>query len=97
MPHAPLGWIVNGGYTWSTTISRTNSRGLPRTYERGVNAWYSLGFSTADLTIQDVLIGSPAFGAGCGPGMRLIAINGSRATDELLHNAIRDASADRPH
>jgi len=38
-----------------------------------------------------VLIGSPAYAAGLGPGMKLVAINGRQATDELLHAAIRDA------
>jgi predicted metalloprotease with PDZ domain len=56
-----------------------------------VNAWYSLGFKTSDQSVQDVLVGSIADKAGLGPGMKLVAINGRKATDELLHNAIRDA------
>ena len=56
-----------------------------------MNAWYSLGFRTSDQTVQDVLFDSPAFRAGLGPGMKLVAINGRQANDELLRSAIRDA------
>ena len=56
-----------------------------------MNAWYSLGFRTSDQTVQDVLFDSPAFRAGLGPGMKLVAINGRQANDELLRAAIRDA------
>ena len=44
------------------------------TYEKGVNAWYSLGFKTNDLSVQDVLVGSLVDREGSGPGMKLIAI-----------------------
>ena len=59
--------------------------------DRGVNAWYSLGFRTSEETVQDVLVDSPAFRAGLGPGMKLIAINGRQASEELLRSAMKDA------
>ena len=34
-----------------------------------------------------------AYKAGLGPGMKLVAINGRRATDELLRNAIQDSKS----
>jgi predicted metalloprotease with PDZ domain len=90
-PHAPLDGISNGGYKIEYT-DQTNEYGHAiETRDRGVNAWYSLGFATGDETIHDVLVDSPAYKAGLGPGMKLVAINGRRATEELLHNAIRDA------
>jgi len=60
-----------------------------------VNAWYSLGITTGDESIRDVLVDSPAYKAGLGPGMKLVAINGRRATDELLHAAIKDAKTSK--
>jgi predicted metalloprotease with PDZ domain len=90
-PHAPLDGIINGGYKLEYDDKANEFARAVETRDRGVNAWYSLGFVTADQTIRDVLVNSPAFQAGLGPGMKLIAINGRRATDELLHNAIRDA------
>jgi predicted metalloprotease with PDZ domain len=63
--------------------------------DRGVNAWYSLGFKTSDQALDDVLVDGPAYKAGLGPGMKLVAVNGRRATDELLHAAIRGSKTNR--
>jgi len=93
-PRAPLGGIANGGYRVEYTDQANEFVHAAESRDRGVNAWYSLGMIVgSDETIGDVLIGSPAYRAGLGPGMRLVAINGRRATDELLHQAIRDAKA----
>lgn len=43
------------------------------------------------MTLNDVLAGSPADAAGFGPGMKIVAINGRRATDDLLREAIRSS------
>ena len=90
-PHAPLGGIANGGYHLEYTDSANDYTRAAEARDRGVNAWYSLGFRTSEQTVQDVLFDSPAFRAGLGPGMKLIAINGRQASDELLRTAIRDA------
>lgn len=88
---APLGGITDGGYRLEFTDTAGEMSRDNEAYYRGVNAWYSLGFKTSDQSVQDVLVGSIADKAGLGPGMKLVAINGRKATDELLHNAIRDA------
>jgi predicted metalloprotease with PDZ domain len=90
-PHAPLGGVANGGYRLEYTDSQNDYTRAEETHDHGVNAWYSLGFHTSDQTVQDVLFDSPAFRAGLGPGMKLVAINGRQASDELLRAAIRDA------
>jgi predicted metalloprotease with PDZ domain len=90
-PRAPLGGIANGGYRLEYTDSANDYARAAEAHDRGVNAWYSLGFRTSDQTVQDVLFDSPAFRAGLGPGMKLVAINGRQANDELLRAAIRDA------
>jgi predicted metalloprotease with PDZ domain len=90
-PRAPLGGITNGGYRLDYTDSLNDYTRAAEAHDRGVNAGYSLGFRTSDQTVQDVLFDSPAFRAGLGPGMKLVAINGRQANDELLRAAIRDA------
>ena len=90
-PAAPLGGITNGGYKLEFNDNQNEITRYNETYERGVNAWYSLGFKTSDQSIQDVLVGSLADRAGFGPGMKLVAINGRRAADDLLHAAIKEA------
>jgi predicted metalloprotease with PDZ domain len=89
-PRAPLNGIANGGYRVEYTDSPNDYMRAQETRDHGVNAWYSLGFRTADQTVQDVLFDSPAFRAGLGPGMKLVAINGRQASDDLLRAAIRN-------
>jgi predicted metalloprotease with PDZ domain len=90
-PRAPLNGITNGGYRVEYTDSPNDYTRAEESRDRGVNAWYSLGFRTSDQTVQDVLFDSPAFHAGLGPGMKLVAINGRHASDDLLRSAIHDA------
>jgi predicted metalloprotease with PDZ domain len=95
-PRAPLGGIENGGYRIEYTDQPNTYMRGEESKDRGVNAWYSLGFRVGDNTIDDVLIGSPAYNAGVGPDMKLISVNGRRATDELLKQAIRTANKNQP-
>jgi predicted metalloprotease with PDZ domain len=54
-----------------------------------VNAWYSLGFRMGGgHKVTDVLVGSPADKAGMAPGMKIVAVNGRAADDDLLRDAI---------
>ncbi len=94
-PGAPLGGITGGGYKLEFTDTPNEITRAYESYERGVNAWFSIGFKTSDSTVQDVLVGSIADHAGLGPGMKLIAVNGRQASDELLHNAIKEAKGGR--
>ena len=89
--HAPLGGIENGGYrlTYSDTPSsmEESSEAL-----RGVDAWYSLGLHIShEGVLRDVLFYSPAYKAGLGPGMKIVAVNGRAYTDALMHDAIRNS------
>lgn len=95
-PHAPLGGIANSGYRIEYTDQENSYIRASESSDREVNAWYSLGIRTEDQIIQDVLIGSPAYAAGLGPGMKIVAVNGRQATDELLHQAIRETKGDGP-
>lgn len=95
---APLGGIEDSG--WKLTYSETKPEYL-RTREDSlyyVDCLYSLGFtvSTHDETIPDVIIGSPAYQAGVGPGMVLVAVNGLRFDYDhrhILGDALRYAKS----
>ncbi len=89
-PHAPLGGITNGGYRIEYTAEANDYLRAEESHDQGVDAWYSIGLHESDNTIEDVLVGSPAYNAGLGPGMRIVAVNGRRASDDLLRQAIRD-------
>jgi predicted metalloprotease with PDZ domain len=53
---------------------------------------YSLGFTVEeDGKMNDVIVGSPAYQAGIGPGMKLIAVNGRKWTPPVLRAALKAA------
>jgi predicted metalloprotease with PDZ domain len=53
---------------------------------------YSLGFTVdKDGKLDDVIVNSPAYQSGIGPGMTLIAVNGRKWTPEVLQAAIKAA------
>lgn len=89
--HAPLGGIENGGYQLVYTDT-PNSDMKAREALSGVNAWYSLGFRASNGgKLLDVLFYSPAYKAGLGPGMTIVAVNGRQYTSSLMHDAIRNS------
>ena len=56
----------------------------------GSDFTYSLGFSVGeDGKLADVIVGSPAYQAGLGPRMQLIAVNGRKWTPAVLEAALR--------
>ncbi len=90
--HAPLGGITGDGWTLVYNDQ-------PNVYEKALEKVakfsdfaYSVGFTVAeDSKLDDVIVGSPAYQAGIGPGMKLIAVNGRRYTPEVLRDAIKAA------
>ncbi len=88
-PGAPLQGIEESG--WKLVYDR-NSSPLFRATERSdqhVNASYSIGLlMKEDGTVVDTIEGLPAALAGIGPGMRVIAVNGRRFSEEVLDNAL---------
>ena len=94
--HAPLNGITYGGYRIEYTGKPNEFTSAEESRDRGVNAWYSLGLHIEDNTINDVLVGSPAYVAGLGPDMKVIAVNGRRSNDDLLRKAIAEAKDKGP-
>ncbi len=90
--HAPLGGIEGEGWK---LIYNDQPNQLEKAIEKNfkaVNFDYSLGFSPEkDGKLDDVIVGSPAYRAGIGPGMKLIAVNGRRWTPDVLRTALKSA------
>ena len=92
-PHAPLGGIESGGYKliYNDTANPTLDAASAAT-QGSTNDWWSIGLrATNDGRIEDVLIDSPAYKAGLGPTMQIIAVNGRQYTGALLNDAITAA------
>ena len=94
--HAPLGGIERDGWK---LVYNDQPNVFTKALEKLVkfaDFSYSLGFSVdvdvdKDGKLNDVIVGSPAYQAGMGPGMTLVAVNGRKWTPEILHAAIQAA------
>jgi predicted metalloprotease with PDZ domain len=96
--HAPLAGIERGG--WKLIYSEKPNifeQAAEKIY-KSADFSYSLGFIVGeDGKLADVIVGSPAYKAGLGPGMKLLAVNGRKWTPKILHAAINAAhGTDQP-
>jgi predicted metalloprotease with PDZ domain len=90
--HAPLGGIERGG--WKLVYNDT-----PNLFEKAAEKLsksadfsYSLGFDVdKDGKFSDVIVGSPAYKAGVGPEMKLLAVNGRKWSPEIVRAALKAA------
>jgi predicted metalloprotease with PDZ domain len=92
---APLGGIEQGG--WHLVFDDTPGEmgDAAEGSRRQLDAVFSVGLSLNDSgTVQDVVTGSPAYQAGFGPGMKLMAVNGRRFSMSGFNEAL--AAAARP-
>jgi predicted metalloprotease with PDZ domain len=88
--HAPLAGITASG--WKLVYTDKPNLFIQASEKQGksLNAFYSLGFATNETgVLVDVIPGSPAYTAGIGPGMKLVAVNGRRWSKEVLREALR--------
>jgi len=97
-PHAPLGGIERGG--WRLVYNAQPNLFVRASEKLGkrVNVAYSLGFEIRDDgEFVDVVHGSPAYLAGLGPGMKLVAINGRGWSRDVLGDVLRASNgSDQP-
>jgi predicted metalloprotease with PDZ domain len=92
VPHAPLAGIEHGGYRLAYGAEPTEYEQAYLTKMQEVDAWFSLGLMVNNSsTIDDVRVDSPAFQAGLGPGMKLVAVNGHGYNGDAFKAAIRGA------
>ena len=96
--HAPLGGIERGGWKLVYTDKPNSMTKATEKLAKFADFSYSLGFSVAeDGKLDDVIVGSPAYQSGIGPGMKLVAVNGRKWAPPVLHAALRAAQgSDQP-
>jgi predicted metalloprotease with PDZ domain len=84
----PLGGVEGGGYRYVFTEA-PNMFTDPWSLDGGLNALGSLGIHvTADGTVDNAWPGLPAFAAGVSNGMKIVAVNGRRFSNDELKRAI---------
>jgi predicted metalloprotease with PDZ domain len=89
-PHAPMAGIEGGGWRLVYNDKPNAYVHAEEQHRKFQNQFYSLGFEArADGELVDVIPGSPAYAAGIGPGMKIIAINGRLWSKDVLKEAVR--------
>ncbi|MCA1815090.1 MAG: M61 family peptidase [Acidobacteria bacterium] len=94
-PRAPLGGITRGG--WTLTYNDTPNAVVANgeAVGGGLEAGYSLGLRIdKEGTIADVIPGMPAYAAGLGPNMKIVAVNERGYSSAGLRDAVTAAKAD---
>jgi predicted metalloprotease with PDZ domain len=88
--HAPLGGIEQGGYRLVYNDTPNDIQKALEGVAKMADFTYSLGFYVTQENgmLGDVIVGSPAFKAGIGPGMKLIAVNGRKYSSSKLNAAL---------
>jgi predicted metalloprotease with PDZ domain len=90
--HAPLGGIERDGWKLVYNDQPNLFTQALEKLAKFAGFSYSLGFIVAeDGKLDDVIVGSPAYQSGVGPGMKLVAVNGRKWTPAVLHDAVRAA------
>ena len=89
-PHAPLGGIENGGWK----LIYNGEKNITMEAEEKTGDSLDLSFSvgmivTKEGAVLDVIVGSPAYQAGLGPGMTVIAVNGRKWSKEVIRAALK--------
>ena len=92
--HAPLGGIERGGWKLVYNDQPNALTEAGEKLEKFSDFSYSLGLYVGeDGNFFDVIVDSPAYAAGLGPGMKLLAVNGRKYSPPVLHAALKAAQA----
>lgn len=90
--HAPLSGIERGGWKLIYNDQPNAFTHATEKLSKTADVSYSLGFTVAeDGKLGDVIVDSPAYKSGIGPGMKLIAVNGREWTPDILRDSIKEA------
>jgi predicted metalloprotease with PDZ domain len=95
---APLGGIERDGWKLVYTDKPNVLMHAVEKLVKFADFSYSLGFTVAeDGKLDDVIVGSPSYQAGLGPGIKLVAVNGRKWSPAVLHDALKSAQGnDQP-
>jgi predicted metalloprotease with PDZ domain len=89
-PHAPLGGIELSGWKLVYTDTSSSIEEALESSHKTVDLDFSIGIVLGDEgEMIDVVPNSPAAKAGLAPGMKLIAVNGRKFSNDILLDAIR--------
>ncbi|HET9211314.1 MAG TPA: M61 family peptidase [Thermoanaerobaculia bacterium] len=91
-PRAPLGGIEGAGWKLVYTDQPNAFQKLRARSSKVVDESFTLGiWVKEDGTLSDVVTGAPAWDAGLGPGMKIVAVDGRAWTAEVLPEEVTAA------
>ena len=94
-PRAPIAGITAGG--WQLVYNETPNTVIEANEERrkitDLTSSLGIAIKNEDGMVRDVILELPAANAGIGPGMKIVAVNGRRFTDDLLRTAVTEAKS----
>jgi predicted metalloprotease with PDZ domain len=93
-PHPPLGGLEGAGWkvVWNDKPNEFQAA-LAHAQDNWVDLSFSLGMRVnKDGEVNDVIVGSPAWTAGLGPGMKVIAVDAVKWSPEAAATALQTAS-----
>jgi predicted metalloprotease with PDZ domain len=94
--HAPLGGIEKGGWKLVYNDKPNSFISALEKKVKFADLTDSIGVAISkEGELYDVIHGSPAFAAGLGPGMKVIAVNGRKYSVDVLREAIKAAQETR--
>jgi len=89
-PYAPLGGIDSGGWKLVYSAEKNTTMEAAEKTSDTIDLSFSLGMIiTKEGDVRDVIVGSPAYLAGLGPGMKVVAVNGRRWSKDQVRSALR--------
>jgi predicted metalloprotease with PDZ domain len=87
---APLAGIENGGWKLVYTAEKNTTMEAAEKTGDALDLSFSLGMIISkDGDVRDVIVDSPAYAAGLGPGMKIVAVNGRRWSKDQMLSALR--------
>jgi predicted metalloprotease with PDZ domain len=91
-PRAPLGGLEAAGWKLVYTDQPNEFQKARAQSSKLVDASFTLGlWIKEDGTVDDIVVGSPAWEAGLGPGMKLVAVDGRKWATQVLPEEIQAA------
>jgi predicted metalloprotease with PDZ domain len=88
-PQSPQDGIENGGWRLLYDDKPGELAAAREEGRHGLDTSFSIGLALSDTgSVLDAILGSPAYQAGIGPGMKVIAVNGRKFSTSLLNEAL---------
>ena len=90
----PMEALENGGWKLVYTEESNATEEIQSMLEKRLNLTFTVGMVISDDgTVGDVIHGAPAYNAGIGPGMKIIAVNGKQYSPDEMRQAVAESKS----